>query len=42
MDYRKVNKGTRKYRFYFFNFIDQTLDRLVRHELYCILSRGPR
>ncbi|PIN20749.1 DNA-directed DNA polymerase [Handroanthus impetiginosus] len=37
MDYRKLNKATRKYHFPL-PFIDQMLDRLVGKEFYCFLA----
>ena len=37
MDYRKLNKATRKYHF-LLPFIDQMLDRLAGHEFYCFLD----
>ena len=37
MDYRKLNKATRKDHFPL-PFIDQMLDRLARHEYYCFLD----
>ena len=37
IDYRKLNKVTRKYHFPL-PFLDQMLDRLVRHEYYCFLD----
>ena len=38
IDYRKLNKATRKYHFPL-PFLDQMLDRLVGHEYYCFLDR---
>lgn len=37
MDYRKLNKATRKDHL-FLLFIDQMLDRLTRKEFYCFLD----
>ena len=37
MDYRKLNKATRKDHFSL-PFIDQMLDRLAGHEYYCFLD----
>ena len=37
MDYRKLNKATRKYHFPL-PFIDQMLDKLAGHEYYCFLD----
>ena len=37
IDYRKLNKATRKYHFPL-PFIDQMLDRLAGHEFYCFLD----
>ena len=37
IDYRKLNKATRKYHFPL-PFLDQMLDRMVRHEYYCFLN----
>ena len=37
IDYRKLNKATRKYHFPL-PFLDQMLDRLVGHEYYCFLD----
>ena len=37
IDYRKLNKATRKYHFPF-SFLDQMPDRLVGHEYYCFLD----
>ena len=37
IDYRKLNKETIKYHFPL-PFLDQMLDRLVRHEYYCFLD----
>ena len=37
IDYRKLNKATRKDHFPL-SFLDQMLDRLVRHEYYCFLD----
>ena len=36
IDYRKLNKATRKYHFPL-AFLDQMLDRLARHDYYCFL-----
>ena len=38
IDYRKLNKATRKYHFPL-PFLDQMLDQLARHEYYCFLDR---
>ena len=38
IDYRKLNKATRKDHFPL-PFLDQMLDRLARHEYYCFLDR---
>ena len=38
IDYRKLNKATRKYHFPL-SFLDQMLDRLAGHEYYCFLDR---
>ena len=37
IDYRKLNKATRKYNFPL-SFLDQMLDRLAGHEYYCFLD----
>ena len=37
IDYRKLNKATRKDHFPLL-FMDQMLDRLTRHEYYCLLD----
>ena len=37
IDYRKLNKATRKYHFPL-PFLDQMLDRLAAHEYYCFLD----
>ena len=37
IDYRKLNKATRKYHFPL-PFLDQMLDRLAEHEYYCFLD----
>ena len=37
IDYRKLNKATRKDHF-LLSFLDQMLDRLVGHEYYCFLD----
>ena len=37
IDYRKLNKATRKDHFPL-EFFDQMLDRLVGHEYYCFLD----
>ena len=37
IDYRKLNKATRKYHFPL-PFLDQMLDLLARHEYYCFLD----
>ena len=37
IDYRKLNKATRKYHFPL-PFLDQMLDRLAGHEYYCFLD----
>ena len=37
IDYRKLNKATRKYHFPL-PFLDQMLDRLARQEYYCFLD----
>ena len=37
IDYRKLNKATRKDHFPL-SFLDQMLDRLARHEYYCFLD----
>ena len=37
IDYRKLNKETRKYHFPL-PFMAQMLDRLARHEYYCFLD----
>ena len=36
IDYRKLNKATRKYHF-LLPFMDQMLDKLAEHEYYCFL-----
>ena len=38
IDYRKLNKATRKNHFPF-SFLDHMLDRLAGHEYYCFLDR---